>query len=110
MPSSPAGRRPRRRGGSMAEAGVAAPAAVVHVITMLELGGAQQNTLATVARLDRRRFVPWLIHGPGGILDAEAASLPGVRVRVAPHLVRQVSPRAEVAALRELTALLREIR
>ena len=54
---------------------------VVHVITRLELGGAQQNTLHTVATLDRTRFEPWLVTGPGGLLDDEARALEGVQLR-----------------------------
>ena len=54
-------------------------ARVVHVITMLEWGGAQENTLYTVAHLDRERFSPFLLAGPGGILDGEARGLPSPR-------------------------------
>ncbi|MEN6634022.1 MAG: hypothetical protein ABFD84_16465, partial [Candidatus Polarisedimenticolia bacterium] len=42
-------------------------ARVVHAITMLELGGAQRNTLYTVAHLDRARFAAALVAGPGGM-------------------------------------------
>jgi glycosyltransferase involved in cell wall biosynthesis len=45
---------------------------VAHIITQLELGGAQQNTLYTLGHLDRARFTPSLAVGPGGVLDAEA--------------------------------------
>ncbi len=83
---------------------------MVHVITKLELGGAQQNTLFTVAHLDRGRFSPVLLHGPDGILDAEAAALPGMRVETIPHLIREVRPVADWRAWRELGLRLREIR
>ena len=56
-----------------------APARVLHVITQLELGGAQQNTLYSCAHLDRARFAPVLVCGPGGILDDDARALPDVR-------------------------------
>ena len=42
---------------------------VAHIITKLELGGAQINTLYTYENLDRRKFNPYLICGEGGILD-----------------------------------------
>jgi len=45
------------------------PAAVAHIITKLELGGAQQNTLFTVAHLNTARFRPLLITGEPGLLD-----------------------------------------
>ncbi|GJM21768.1 MAG: glycosyl transferase family 1 [Planctomycetota bacterium] len=79
---------------------------VVHVITRLELGGAQQNTLHTVAQLDRERFEPWLIAGEGGLLDDEARALPDVTVHLLPELVRPVSPLKDMAATRSVQALL----
>ena len=48
---------------------------VVHLITKLELGGAQENTLYTCRRLDRRRFRVVLMFGPGGLLDEDAFSI-----------------------------------
>ena len=37
---------------------------VAHIITRLELGGAQLNTLHTWRHLDPRRFEAWLLCGP----------------------------------------------
>ncbi len=45
---------------------------VVHIITKLELGGAQQNTLFTVAHLSRSKYEPVLISGTEGILVEDA--------------------------------------
>jgi len=45
---------------------------IVHVITRLDLGGAQQNTLYCVAHHDRAYFDVEVIAGAGGVLDAEA--------------------------------------
>ena len=45
---------------------------ILHVITRLELGGAQRNTIYTVAHLDSDRFDAALAWGPGGVLDPEA--------------------------------------
>jgi hypothetical protein len=45
---------------------------VCHIITQLELGGAQQNTLFTVGHLDRSQFLPILITGVEGLLIEEA--------------------------------------
>jgi glycosyltransferase involved in cell wall biosynthesis len=85
-------------------------ARVAHIITKLELGGAQQNTLFTVAHLDQARYQPVLIAGEGGILDREAESLPGVRFIQVPSLVRPIRPRLDLRALMRLTSLLRSIR
>jgi len=41
---------------------------VAHLITRLELGGAQLNTLYTYENLDVEKFSAYLISGPGGIL------------------------------------------
>src|SRR5262245_43530989 len=87
-----------------------ARAKVLHVITQLELGGAQQNTLYTCAHLDRRRFEPLLACGPGGILDDDARALPGVPVTFVPSLVRPVSPASDVRAVGALVALFRRER
>ncbi len=84
--------------------GVAAPVPVFHVITMLELGGAQQNTLHTVASLDRARFAPRLVCGPGGMLDDEARAL-DVPVHFVPELVRPIRPATDFRATRTVAAL-----
>lgn len=83
---------------------------VAHVITMLELGGAQENTLSTVRGLDRTRFDVALIFGPGGILDEEARSIPAARITPVPELVRQISPRYDLGAVRALVRIFRETR
>jgi glycosyltransferase involved in cell wall biosynthesis len=85
-------------------------ARVLHVITQLELGGAQQNTLYTCAHLDRGRFEPLLACGPGGYLDDEARALPDVPVHFVPSLVRPVRPLSDLGALRALVALFRRER
>ncbi len=82
---------------------------VCHIITKLELGGAQQNTLYTVGHLDRRRFEPSLVTGAEGLLVDEARGL-DARVHLVDPLVREPSPRRDAAALTRLIALLRRER
>lgn len=82
---------------------------VVHVITRLELGGAQQNTLDTCRRLDRARFRVALLAGPGGVLDAEARAVPDLTFETVPNLVREVSPRRDRAAFRWLRGRFAEL-
>jgi hypothetical protein len=72
------------------------PVPVVHIITKLELGGAQQNTLFTVAHLDHNRFRPYLITHPEGILVPEALALNGVKSFLFPELVREINPLMDV--------------
>jgi glycosyltransferase involved in cell wall biosynthesis len=80
---------------------------VVHVITRLDLGGAQQNTLFCVRHHDRRRFDVGLIAGAGGLLDDEAQSIADARVHVVPFLKHAVSPWWDLRALLALRRLLR---
>lgn len=84
---------------------------VAHVITRLVLGGAQENTLASVRGL---RTCPGLevellagpARGPEGSLEPEAAAMPGGFTRV-PDLVRPLHPWLD---LRAYLALRREFR
>jgi len=82
---------------------------VCHVITKLELGGAQQNTLYTVSHMDRRRFEPILVTGKEGMLVDEAIAS-GVPTHLVDSLVREISPVRDAAALARLTRLLRRER
>lgn len=77
---------------------------VLHVITRLDLGGAQQNTLHTVAHLDPARFETVLVCGPGGLLDDEAKR-GAFRTVFVDSLVREVSPLRDLLALLRLTNL-----
>jgi glycosyltransferase involved in cell wall biosynthesis len=85
------------------------PVPVVHVITKLELGGAQQNTLHTVGHLDRERFRPVLVCGEGGMLDDEARALPDVDVHFLPRLVRPIRPTDDLATSGALQRLLKPL-
>ncbi len=80
--------------------------AVCHILTKLELGGAQKNTLLTASHLDRSKFRPILITGEPGFLDEEARALPGVEFHQIPFLVRKVRPLSDLRALFALTRLL----
>jgi len=79
---------------------------VCHVITLLELGGAQQNTLFTLSHLDRTRFEPMLIAGEGGILEEEAKRIPLLPTAFLPELVRGVNPVKDAKALFRMVSLM----
>ena len=81
---------------------------VVHIITMLEMGGAQGNTLFTVTHLDRNRFDVGLIAGPGGILDEQASSIKDIHLNFVPALGRPVHPIKDFLAFVALTKILRK--
>ena len=83
---------------------------VCHVITKLELGGAQEVALYTVGHLDRTKFRPVLIAGPGGFLTDEAKRVPGVEVIILPSLGRPIHALGDLAALLALVKLFRRLR
>jgi glycosyltransferase involved in cell wall biosynthesis len=65
---------------------------VFHVITRLELGGAQKVVLMTLERLPRDRYEVGLVTGPDGLLVDWAESIPGLKRVWIPSLVREVRP------------------
>lgn len=83
---------------------------VLHAITLLELGGAQRNTLDTVTLLDRSRFEVALACGVGAELYREAQAVADMRLFSLSHLVREVRPHFDYAALVELRAAIRSFR
>lgn len=83
---------------------------VCHVITKLELGGAQEVALYAVSHLDPSKFRPLLVAGPGGLLTDEAKTLTGVDVHILSSLARQVHLFADLVALVELIFLFRRLR
>jgi glycosyltransferase involved in cell wall biosynthesis len=83
---------------------------VCHLITKLELGGAQQNTLHTVSHLDPGRFRAVLVAGEPGLLDDEARTLAGVEFHQIPSLVRGIRPLSDLRALLALTVFLKRLK
>lgn len=86
------------------------PIRVLHLITKLELGGAQRNTLYTLGHLDRRDFECGLAWGLGGMLDSEAEELKDVRLFPLPDLDRSPSPGRDLRSLSAIRRILREFR
>lgn len=82
--------------------------AVCHIITKLELGGAQQNTIFTVKHLDRRKFRPSLITNPDGLLVAETRQQPDLRAWYLSCLRREIRPHHDLHALFRIRAILRK--
>ncbi|HEY6084358.1 MAG TPA: glycosyltransferase family 4 protein [Nitrospira sp.] len=83
---------------------------VCHIITKLELGGAQQNTLYTVSHLDKTKFHPVLITGEPGLLDEEAKALAGEAFFQVPSMVRAIHPCKDLLAFWKLTRILKRLR
>ena len=85
---------------------------VTHVITRLVVGGAQENTLATIHGLRQKpgvevKLISGPTTGPEGSLEPEAAKIPGL-LTIVPELVRPVHPLKDFIALRKLEKILRE--
>jgi glycosyltransferase involved in cell wall biosynthesis len=83
---------------------------ILHLITRLELGGAQQNTLFCIEHHDRRRFEVELIAGAGGILDDQARRIAGVRVQLVDYLEHPIAPLTDLRALLRLRAYFKSAR
>jgi len=80
---------------------------VLHLITQLELGGAQGTTLELLQRLDRSRYSLTLVTSPGGSLEAEARRVPGLTVCTLPSFVRSIRPWKDLRCLIELRRFIR---
>jgi glycosyltransferase involved in cell wall biosynthesis len=85
---------------------------VTHIITRLVIGGAQENTLATIAGLRQKpdldvQLISGPTIGPEGSLENEARRVPG-QFTLVPELVRPVHPWKDLVALRKLEQILRE--
>ncbi|HSY19304.1 MAG TPA: glycosyltransferase family 4 protein [Candidatus Acidoferrales bacterium] len=85
---------------------------VTHVITRLVVGGAQENTLATIGGLRQKpgldiKLISGPTTGPEGSLEPAATAIPG-SLTIVPELVRPVHPLKDFFALRKLEQLLRD--
>jgi glycosyltransferase involved in cell wall biosynthesis len=81
---------------------------VVHLITKLEIGGAQLNTVYTAEHLDPLSFDTYLLSGPGGPLVARLAGAD--RMIFIPALTRKISLGKDLLALISLLRLFKNIR
>jgi len=84
---------------------------VIHVITRLIVGGAQENTISSVLGLRQKpglevRLISGLTSGPEGSLEPLVAGCPGLLI-IEPGLVRPIRPWTDLLALRRLTELFR---
>jgi glycosyltransferase involved in cell wall biosynthesis len=82
---------------------------ITHVITRLVVGGAQENTVATVLGLREKsgievKLISGPTTGPEGSLEPEAAKIPGL-LTIVPELIRPVHPPKDFLALRKLEKL-----
>lgn len=79
---------------------------IAHIITRLDLGGAQQNTLYCCGRHNRKKYDVILICGAGGSLDDEARWIPNCRKYFLSELKHPLSPFWDWKALQRITEIL----
>ncbi|HEY3761807.1 MAG TPA: glycosyltransferase family 4 protein [Verrucomicrobiae bacterium] len=85
---------------------------VIHVITRLVVGGAQENTVATVLGLREKpgidvQLLSGPTFGPEGTLETEVNKTPGL-LTIVPDLVRPIHPVKDFRALKALEKLFRD--
>jgi glycosyltransferase involved in cell wall biosynthesis/folate-dependent phosphoribosylglycinamide formyltransferase PurN len=89
------------------------PIRVLHVITRLIKGGAQENTLLTVLGLREKGYQVMLASGPTYGPEGEIATVvrrQNIELAIIPGLVRQVNPIKDLASLIKLYLLIRKYR
>lgn len=85
---------------------------ITHVITRLVVGGAQENTVASVLALRHKpgfdlKLISGPTVGPEGTMEPIVRNVPGL-LSIVPELVRPVHPLKDWIALRKLTSIFRE--
>lgn len=80
----------------------------VHIITKLELGGAQVNTIYTFQNLDSTNFEAYLLSGPGGILNDRVKDEEGFSI--IKNLSRSIHPINDLRAFFQVRRELKRIR
>jgi glycosyltransferase involved in cell wall biosynthesis len=83
---------------------------VAHIITRLELGGAQQNTLYCCSHHDPKKYEVVLVCGESGYLDEEARKLTNCKTYFLPELKHPIRPWWDVKAFAKLVFILEEER
>ena len=72
---------------------------IVHMVTRLENGGAQRQTLQIVRELPRAEFEVGLAYGPGGFLDDQAQAIDDLTLMPLSALQRDVGMTSDIRGL-----------
>lgn len=81
---------------------------IIHIITQLELGGAQRNVLDILRNLDRNRYSLCLVSSNQGILIKEAQDIPETSTILLSSLKRSINPFADLISLLKLISLFKK--
>ncbi len=65
---------------------------IAHIITKLELGGAQKTTLLLLKYINKQDYEAHLITSSGSLLINDALSMPDIRVFLEPALIGEINP------------------
>jgi len=84
---------------------------VLHPITRLIVGGAQENTMYTAEMLDKERFQASILSGPqtgseGSLIEAVIKR--NVPLEILPELVREINPYKDLIALIKMYAIMKK--
>ncbi len=83
---------------------------IAHIITKLELGGAQLATLRAISDCPFPTGNRYLLHGPGGMLDERAEQNPSIKDIAISALERKPSAINDTLALHQLIRTIRQIK
>jgi len=81
---------------------------ILHIITKLELGGAQINTLYTYNNLDKKYFSTYLLTGDKGILNNQVNNKENHKI--IKSLVRAINPIKDFIALIKIISYIKQLK
>jgi len=81
---------------------------IAHIITKLELGGAQKTTLSLLRHADKKRYEIHLITSPDGYLTQEARMIPGLKIFFVPSFTGRINIIKDLAAFFSITKYLKQ--
>lgn len=83
---------------------------VLHIITHLPVGGAQDNTLLTVEKLDKTRYDVILACGPQGEWIERAKRIPKIKIIFVSELIRRIHPLYDIIAVFKIFSIIKRER
>lgn len=86
------------------------PIFLIHIITQLELGGAQKIVLSILRGMDLNRTKIFLIAGSEGLLVEESKRIPGIETFWIPQLVRAIHPVKDLIALFLIYRIIKKVK
>jgi glycosyltransferase involved in cell wall biosynthesis len=81
---------------------------LLHVITKLELGGAQKQLLSLITYLDKENYSLSLITAENGLLVENALSVKDLRIKRSRFLERPINPLKDLLAFCEIRGFIKE--